>query len=98
MKYFGYSRYPAKVRIRSISRLASSAFSAPSGNSRRRVSTSRSFSKAFRWPSANRRSPAPGSKFLTLPRIIGTSVAGRSLHRGRVMSISPTQRMPYLPR
>ena len=32
-----------------------------------------------------------------LPRITGTSVEGRSLQRGRVMSISPTQRMPYLP-
>ena len=31
-----------------------------------------------------------------LPRSIGTRVAGRSLQRGRVMSISPTQRMPYL--
>ena len=28
----------------------------------------------------------------------GTSVVGRSLQRGRVMSISPTQRMPYLSR
>ena len=33
--------------------------------------------------------------FLTLPRISGTSVVGRSLQRGRVMSISATQRMPY---
>ena len=27
--------------------------------------------------------------------LIGTNMAGRSLQRGRVMSISPTQRMPY---
>ena len=27
---------------------------------------------------------------------MGTSVVGRSLQRGLVMSISPTQRMPYL--
>ena len=33
-----------------------------------------------------------------LPRITGTSVVGRSLQRGLVMSISPTQRMPYLSR
>ena len=46
-------------------------------------------------PCSKRRSPAPGSKFLTLPRISGTSAVGRSLQRGRVMSISPTQRMPY---
>jgi hypothetical protein len=38
-----------------------------------------------------------GVKFLML-RIGGTSVVGRSLHRGLVMSTSPTQRMPYLPR
>jgi hypothetical protein len=33
-----------------------------------------------------------------LPRITGTSVVGRSLQRGLVMSISPTQRIPYLSR
>jgi hypothetical protein len=33
-----------------------------------------------------------------LPRIMGTSVVGRSLQRGFVMSISPTQRIPYLSR
>ena len=31
-----------------------------------------------------------------LPRMMGTRVMGRSLQRGLVMSISPTQRMPYL--
>src|SRR4028119_367694 len=31
MPYFGYSRYPAKVRTRSIIRLASSAFRPPRG-------------------------------------------------------------------
>ena len=98
MPYFGYSRYPMKVRMRSIIRLASSAFRSPSGTARRRVSTSCSFCRAFRRPCSRRCAPAPGSKFLMLPRSIGTSVLGRSLHRGRVMSISPTQRMPYLSR
>ena len=46
MWYFGYSRYPVKVRIRSISCLASSAFASPSGSARRRASSSRSFSSA----------------------------------------------------
>jgi transposase len=46
-------------------------------------------------PCSKRRSAAPGSKFSTLLRIMGTSVVGRSLQRGFVMSISPTQRMPY---
>ena len=41
-------------------------------------------------PCSKRRSPAPGSKFSTLPRMRGTSVLGRSLQRGLVMSISPT--------
>ena len=57
-----------------------------------------SFAQASCRPCSKRRSPAPGSKFLTLPRIMGTSVAGRSLQRGLVMSISPTQRMPYVSR
>jgi hypothetical protein len=30
------------------------------------------------------------------PRRMGTSIVGRSLQRGLVMSISPTPRMPYL--
>ena len=51
-----------------------------------------------RGPCSKRRFPAPGSKFSTLPRIRGTSVLGRSLQRGLVMSISPTQRMPYVSR
>ena len=38
----------------------------------------------------------PGSKFLMLPRSMGTSMVGRSLQRGRVMSISPTPRIPYV--
>ena len=98
MPYFGYSRYPMKVRTRSIIRLASSAFRSPSGKARKRASSSCSFSQAFCRPCSKRRSPAPGSKFLMLPRIMGTSVVGRSLQRGLVMSISPTQRMPYLSR
>ena len=98
MPYFGYSRYPMKVRTRSIIRLASSAFRSPSGKARKRSSSSCSFSQASCRPCSKRRSPAPGSKFLTLPRIMGTSVVGRSLQRGLVMSISPTQRMPYLSR
>ena len=95
MPYFGYSRYPMKVRTRSIIRLVSSAFGSPSGRARKRSSSSCSFAHASCRPCSKRRAPAPGSKFLTLPRITGTSVEGRSLHRGRVMSISPTQRMPY---
>ena len=98
MWYFGYSRYPMKVRIRSIIRLASSAFRSPSGKARKRVSSSCSFFQAFCRPCSKRRSPAPGSKFSMLPRSMGTSVVGRSLQRGFVMSISPTQRMPYLSR
>ena len=95
MSYFGYSRYPMKVRTRSIIRLVSSAFCSPSGRARRRDSTSCSFCCAFCRPCSKRRSAAPGSKSLTLSRITGTSVVGRSLQRGLVMSISPTQRMPY---
>src|SRR5439155_1754206 len=98
MPYFGYSRYPMKVRTRSINRLVSSAFRSPSGRARNRSSSSCSFFHASRRPCSKRRSPAPGSKFLMLPRITGTSVMGRSLQRGLVMSISPTQRMPYLSR
>ncbi len=95
MPYFGYSRYPMKVRTRSIIRLVSSAFRSPSGKARKRSSSSCSFSCASCRPCSKRCSPAPGSKFLMLPRINGTSVVGRSLQRGLVMSISPTQRMPY---
>ena len=95
MPYFGYSRYPMKVRTRSIIRLASSDFRSPSGRARKRSSTSCSFAHASCRPCSKRRAAAPGSKFLMLPRITGTSVEGRSLQRGRVMSISPTQRMPY---
>src|SRR3954451_11382201 len=40
MPYFGYSRYPMKVRTRSIIRLVSSALRAPSGRARNRSSTS----------------------------------------------------------
>ncbi|SCF95732.1 hypothetical protein GA0115255_112862 [Streptomyces sp. Ncost-T6T-2b] len=94
MPYFGYSRYPANARTWSIIRFVSSAFRSPSGRARSRDSTSRSAWSAFCRPCSKRRSAAPGPKFRTLSRIGGTSVAGRSLHRGRVMSISPTQRMP----
>src|SRR5215218_4627450 len=96
MPYFGYSRYPANVLTRSIVRLVSSAFCSPSGRPRRRSSSSCSFFKASCRPCSKRRWAAPGAKFLMLPRISGTSVVGRSLQRGLVMSISPTQRMPYL--
>ena len=96
MPYFGYSRYPANVRTRSIIRFVSSAFCSPSGKARKRSSSSCSFFKASCRPCSKRRSPAPGSKFLMLPRIMGTSMVGRSLQRGLVMSISPTPRMPYL--
>src|SRR4029078_7312526 len=72
------------------------AFSSPSGSARRRFSTSSSFARATSSPCSKRRSPAPGSAFLTWPRISGRSVGGRSLQRGLEMSISPTQRMPYL--
>ena len=82
MPYFGYSRYPMKVRTRSIIRLASSAFRSPSGRARKRSSSSCSFAQASCRPCSKRRSPAPGSKFLMLPRITGTSVVGRSLQRG----------------
>ena len=61
-----------------------------------RSRTSRSFASRLAEALARTAAaPAPGAKFLMLPRITGTSVVGRSLHRGRVMSISPTQRMPY---
>ena len=96
MPYFGYSRYPPKVRTRSIIRFVSSAFCSPSGRARKRSSSSSSFFDASCRPCSKRRSPAPGSKFLMLPRIMGTSMVGRSLQRGLVMSISPTPRMPYL--
>ncbi len=95
MPYFGYSRYPMKVLTRSIIRLAWPAFWSPSGRARKRDSTSCSFCCACCRPCSKRRAAAPGSKFLTLSRITGTSVVGRSRHRGLVMSISPTQRMPY---
>ena len=98
MLYFGYSRYPMKVRTRSILRFVSSALCSPSGKARNRSNTSCSLAQASRRPCSNRRSPAPGSKLEMLPRITGTSVVGRSLHRGLVISISPTQRMPYLSR
>src|SRR6266550_3126036 len=98
MPYFGYSRYPMKVRTRSIFRLTSSAFCSPSGRVRKRSSNSCSFAHASCRPCSNRRTPAPGSKFLMLPRSTGMSVVGRSLQRGLVMSISPTQRMPYMSR
>ena len=96
MPYFGYSRYPANVRTRSIIRLVSSAFRSPSGKARKRSSSSCSFFQASCRPCSKRRSAAPGSKFSTLPRRMGTSMVGRSLQRGLVMSISPTPRMPYL--
>ena len=76
MPYFGYSRYPAKVRTRSIIRLVSAAFCCPSGRSRRRYSSSRSFVPGLRRPCSKRRRPSPGSWLLTLPRIVGTSVGG----------------------
>ena len=82
MPYFGYSRYPMNVRTRSILRFASRAFCSPSGSARRRSSSSCSCSRASSRPCSKRRLPAPGSKLLTLPRISGTSVAGRSLQRG----------------
>ena len=85
-----------KVRTRSIIRFVSSALRSPSGRARKRSSSSCSFFQASCRPCSKRRSPAPGSKFLMLPRIKGTCERGRSLQRGRVMSISPTQRMPYL--
>ena len=40
MPYFGYSRYPMKVRTRSIIRFVSSAFGSPSGRARKRSSSS----------------------------------------------------------
>src|SRR5712692_5585361 len=69
MPYFGYSLYPMKVRTRSIIRLASSAFCPPSGEARKRSSSSCSFVHASCRPCSKRCSPAPGSKFLMLPRI-----------------------------
>ena len=44
MPYFGYSRYPMKVRTRSIICFPSSAIRLPSGRARRRSSTSCSLS------------------------------------------------------
>lgn len=95
MPYFGYSRYPAKALTWSIIRWAASALRSPSGRARRRDRTSCSFWRAFCRPCSKRCAAAPGPKFLTLSRIRGTSVVGRSRQRGLVMSISPTQRMPY---
>ena len=37
---------------------------------------------------------SPGSKLRTFPSSAGINSVGCSLHRGRVMSISPTHRMP----
>ena len=56
MPYFGYSRYPMKVRTRSIIRLASSALRSPSGRARKRSSTSCSFAHASCRPCSKRRS------------------------------------------
>ena len=78
MPYFGYSRYPMKVRTVSILRLVSWAFCSPPGRRRRRSSSRRSCSRASFRPCSKRRAPAPGSKFLTLPRINGTRMAGCS--------------------
>src|SRR5213082_3462786 len=55
MPYFGYSRYPMKVRTRSIIRLASSAFRSPSGKTRKRSSSSCSFFQASCRPCSKRR-------------------------------------------
>ncbi len=98
MPYFGYSRYPAKARTRSTSLSISSAFCSPSGRPRTRSKSSRFFSSAWRRPSSKRCVAAPGSKLSRLLTIIGTSIVGRSPHLGRVMSISPTHRLPYLSR
>ena len=57
MPYFGYSRYPMKVRTWSIIRLVSSAFRTPSGKARKRSSRSCSFSQASCRPRSKRRSP-----------------------------------------
>ena len=64
MPYFGYSRYPMKVRTRSIIRLVSSALRSPSDKPRRRPSRSCSFSRACCRPCSKRRSPAPGLEVL----------------------------------
>ena len=76
MWYFGYSRYPMKVRTRSIIALVSAALDSPSGVARTRRRSSRSFSCASRRPCSKRRPASPGSKFLTLERIMGRSVDG----------------------
>ena len=99
MPYFGYSRYPMKVRTRSIIcfgllGLLLAVRQGPQALQHVRApSPAASCAPLLEAPLA-----APGSKFSTLPRIRGTSVVGRSLQRGRVMSISPTQRMPYVSR
>jgi len=57
---------------------------------------SRPITTLFPIPCSNFRLPALGAKFLMLLRIMGTSVAGFSLQRVLVISISPVQRIPYL--
>src|ERR1700686_39206 len=61
MPYFGYSRYPIKVRTRSIIRLASSALRSPSGRARTRSSSSCSLFQASCRPRLlfSRRLPPP---------------------------------------
>ena len=88
MPYFGYSRYPMKVRTRSIIRFVSSALRSPSGRARKRSSSSCSFFQASCRPCSKRRRLSPGSKFLMLPRITGTSVEGLAPTRPRDVDLA----------
>src|ERR1019366_8148765 len=82
MPYFGYSRYPMKVRTRSIIRLASSAFGSPSGKARKRASSSCSFLQAS--------SPLAPEPLLPAPRLEVLDVAQDHGHE-RGGAFAPTR-------
>jgi hypothetical protein len=75
--------------------LVSSAFCSPSGKARKRSSTRCSFLQGFLPPLLE--APRAGARLevLDVAEEHGHEHGGRSLQRGRVMSISPTPRMPY---
>ena len=96
MPYFGYSRYPMNVRTRSIIRLASSAFRFPSG--RRPQALQQLLLLLPGLLPSLLEAPLASARLevLDVAEDQGHQRAGRSLQRGLVMSISPTQRIPYL--
>jgi len=86
-----------KVRTRSIIRFVSSDFCSPSAGPAIAPALPVPSSTP---PAALLESSLAGARVevLDIAEDHGTSVVGRSLQRGLVMSISPTQRMPYLSR